>query len=92
MSASPQIVLAVNGERVVVPGGVSPNISLADFIRTQTRFKVIPPKQILTVLFVWGEPWSQTQSSALFRCGADLEHTINVGSAISMAVSLCVGT
>lgn len=37
----PQVVLAVNGERVAVPGHCDLSTSLVDFIRTQTRFKVL---------------------------------------------------
>ncbi len=35
------VVLAVNGEKVAVPQRVDLNTSLADFIRTETRYKVI---------------------------------------------------
>ncbi len=48
MGGNAQILLAVNGERVSVPSDVSPNISLADFIRTQTRFKVLVITAICT--------------------------------------------
>lgn len=41
MNGLAAIQFAVNGERVSVPGDVSPNSNLADFIRTHTRFKVI---------------------------------------------------
>jgi hypothetical protein len=35
-----QVVLAVNGERFAVPDHIDLSTNLADFIRTETRFKV----------------------------------------------------
>jgi hypothetical protein len=37
---APQVVLAVNGERVAVSEHIDLGTSLADFIRSETRFKV----------------------------------------------------
>lgn len=37
---APQVVLAVNGERVAVPEHIDLSTNLADFIRSETRFKV----------------------------------------------------
>lgn len=37
---APQVVLAVNGDRVAVSEHIDLSTNLADFIRTETRFKV----------------------------------------------------
>ena len=37
---APQVLLAVNGERVAVAEHIDLSTSLADFIRSETRFKV----------------------------------------------------